>query len=1319
MNDREKTREQLADELQLLRRENEMLKASYEKDIAWRKQTQMKLLVSEEQKNAILNGITTNIAFVDMDLKIIWANKTAATSVNRTPDEMKGHTCYHLWANPEGPCENCPSVKALETKKTEQTIMHTPDGKVWEERGEPIFDAEGNLIGIVEIATDITDRIQMEEALRESETLYRSILKASPDSIAITDLEGRILMFSQAAKTMWGYDREEDLLGHFIENFMAPGDRDRAANDIDLMFKGIRSGPAEYHGLRKDGSTFDFEANGEFIRSADGHPAQMIFIVRDITERKRMEEEKRKTDSRIRTLSKAIEQSPVTTVITDVSGNIEFVNPKFTETTGYTAEEAIGQNPRILKGGDKSISVYKELWDTILSGQSWHGVFQNKKKNGELYWESAVISPVKDEEGSVTHFLAVKEDITSRIQADEALRESEEKYRILTENLKDVVWTLDTQNLRFLYVSPSVKKLRGYTPEEIIAQPMDAALTPEAANFLGSFIQQQVQDLLAGRESFDQFFTSEVEQPCKDGTTVWTEVVTNFFMNEKTGHIELWGVTRDITERKKAEDALRESETKFKTLFEAANDAIFILIGNVFIDCNYKTETLFRCKKTDIIGHTVQEYSPPEQPDGQVSSVKAWEKINNALADKLQFFEWKHQRFDGTTFDTEVSLSKLELNGDTFLQAIVRDITDRKRSQDTLMESELRYRTLFSASPSGIIVLDENGIIIEANEAITKTTLYSHDELIGSSILKITSPDKSHLVAENIKRILAGEILEQEVVNIRKDGTFCIFLLKETAITLPNGKLGVLSVSNDISEGKQAEEALKQTSARLSLATRAARVGVWDYDLVNNIILWDDQMFSLYGLDKKSFGGTYQAWLAGVHPDDAVQSDTEIRMAICGEKELDTEFRVCWPDGSVHNIRALATVQHDDSGKPLHMIGTNWDITDQKKTEEEIKYQNEELQKLNATKDKFFSIIGHDLKSPFNTIVGFSELLVEQVKEKDYEGIEKYAGIIRQSSMRALNLLMNLMEWARSQTGRMDFNPEYFELVDMINETALLFTDLTHQKSISFRLKLPSHAAVYADKAMISTVLRNLISNAIKFTMPGGELIVAADVKPNEVTISVKDTGVGIPKNLIDNLFRIDENFSTPGTQNEKGTGLGLILCKEFAEKHGGKIQVESEVGKGTAFYFTIPCNCELSGKNANTYCSSAKDKEVQVNSESLGLKVLVAEDDETSEALISGAMETICNELLKARTGIEAIEACRNNPDIDLVMMDIKRPVMDGYEATRQIRQFNKNVIIIAQTSYGLNGDRGKAIAAGCNDYIFKPLDLAMLKVLIKKHLK
>ncbi len=241
------------------------------------------------------------------------------------------------------------------------------------------------------------------------------------------------------------------------------------------------------------------------------------------------------------------------------------------------------------------------------------------------------------------------------------------------------------------------------------------------------------------------------------------------------------------------------------------------------------------------------------------------------------------------------------------------------------------------------------------------------------------------------------------------------------------------------------------------------------------------------------------------------------------------------------------------------------------KQREQITKQNKALFESNAEKDKFFSIIAHDLKSPFNAILGFSDILINQVKERDYDGIDEYAKFIQQSSKSAMDLLMNLMDWSRAHTGRMEFKPEYFELNELVKESEYLFEGALLQKEIALTVKIPEDTVVYADNNMIRTVLRNLISNAIKFTNINGHIVLSVIKNKHQCQVSVSDDGVGIPKESMERLFRIDQNYSTAGTQNEKGTGLGLILCKELIEKHKGEIWYESEPGKGSVFYFSLP----------------------------------------------------------------------------------------------------------------------------------------------------
>ncbi|WP_290797077.1 PAS domain-containing sensor histidine kinase [Halomonas sp.] len=246
------------------------------------------------------------------------------------------------------------------------------------------------------------------------------------------------------------------------------------------------------------------------------------------------------------------------------------------------------------------------------------------------------------------------------------------------------------------------------------------------------------------------------------------------------------------------------------------------------------------------------------------------------------------------------------------------------------------------------------------------------------------------------------------------------------------------------------------------------------------------------------------------------------------------------------------------------------DITERKRTEEALTASQESLKELNAAKDRFFSIIGHDLKGPFNHILGFSNVILNQIQNGDLAGTDRYARIIRDSSAQALELLTNLLEWSLSQTGSITFEPEKVSLLPLVNEVIHFFSDPAELKSVRIKRNIPADLFIEADKGMLKTILRNLISNGIKFTPSGGQVLIDVDKHKDGLIVCVSDTGIGLKDEEMDTLFSLGNRYSRPGTDNESGTGLGLLLCKEFVEMHGGGIWAKSNPEGGTTFCFTI-----------------------------------------------------------------------------------------------------------------------------------------------------
>ena len=488
----------------------------------------------------------------------------------------------------------------------------------------------------------------------------------------------------------------------------------------------------------------------------------------------------------------------------------------------------------------------------------------------------------------------------------------------------------------------------------------------------------------------------------------------------------------------------------------------------------------------------------------------------------------------------------------------------------------------------------------------------------------------------------------------------------------------------EITERKRAEEALIESEYRLSLATRAGGVGVWDYDIVNNSLLWDDQMCLLYGVEKENFGGAYEAWQAGVHPDDVARGDAEIQMAIRGEKEFDTEFRVVWPDGTIRNIRALAVVHRDESGKPLHMIGTNWDITAQKQAEEELLKTNRQLEAANAqanemaiqakaanqAKSEFLANMSHEIRTPMNAILGMAELLAETPLSREQE---KYVHLFHDAGENLLTLINDILDLSKVEAGQIQLEKFPFNLGDLIERTGEILGMRAGDKGLDLvcHIQPDLPVEVIGDPLRLRQILTNLIGNAIKFTEKG-EIVLAvkatAPINPAakevEVIFSVADTGIGIS---VDQLAHIFEKFTQADASTSRkygGTGLGLTITRHFVELMGGTLSVQSEPGKGSVFSFTLT----LARQD-----QPLPREETHALSDLQHARILVVDDNATNRMIVREALASRGARVKEAAGGEEGLSflhsACEAGKPFHVVILDYQMPELDGFETGRCIK--------------------------------------------------
>ena len=383
--------------------------------------------------------------------------------------------------------------------------------------------------------------------------------------------------------------------------------------------------------------------------------------------------------------SAALEAAASAIAITDREGIVVWVNHSFHQLTGYSSEEVIGHSMRLLKSGHHPPSFYASMWETILSGQKWQGNIVNRRKDGTLYDGNMTIAPVRDGGGEITHFIAVSHDISGQSRAEE--RASMLAQAI--QNSLDLIGVSDHAG-ELIFVNEALLKVTGHKTEEIIGKHFGELFSPDNPASV-------VEDIgTKGLESGGWKGDCLIRR--RDGTDFTAFLNVGPIKDKQGGVIGMVGIARDITERKKTEDALRQSEAKFKALFETANDAIMIMSGGTFSDCNLRAETFFQCGRDAILGRSPLDFSPSKQPDGRLSSEKTAEIMQAALNGQPQRFEWQHVRADGTLFDAEVSVNRVVALGAGYLQAIVRDITERKQAENALRQARAKLSAALGAS---------------------------------------------------------------------------------------------------------------------------------------------------------------------------------------------------------------------------------------------------------------------------------------------------------------------------------------------------------------------------------------------------------------------------------------------------------------------------------------------------------------------------------------------------------------------------------------------------------------------------------------------
>lgn len=516
-------------------------------------------------------------------------------------------------------------------------------------------------------------------------------------------------------------------------------------------------------------------------------------------------------------------------------------------------------------------------------------------------------------------------------------------------------------------------------------------------------------------------------------------------------------------------------------------------------------------------------------------------------------------------------------------------------------------------------------------------------------------------------------------------------------------------------------EQLSQTNHRLTLALNSAQMGVWDYDPVKNKLHWDKQQFKLFDVLEDEFTGSFESWKNCIHPEDLETAANQSLDALKNSNTFNSEFRIILRNGEIRHIQGLANVIRDENNVATRMIGVNYDISNFKNTQISLQKEKERADIANQAKSQFLATMSHEIRTPLNGIIGLSSIAMQQPMSKE---LDEYLKLIHQSSSSLLRILNEILDFSKLEVQQLKIQNAPFQLEKIFNEAKGLFTPSAKIKNIFLHLELDSaiENCLIGDEIRIKQVLFNLIGNAIKFTSQGG---ITIQTKLNrtvddyvDFSVTVKDTGIGINREDIPKIMRPFEQADSSFSRKYGGTGLGLSISQQLLKLMESSLQIDSELGQGTSMHFHLwlkktndiekktleippmplpPIRDSRSGNLASIVNLNRK-------------KILVVDDNPTNTTLMLKLIEFANGQSFSCNNGIECLEFLKKNT-VDLILMDIQMPIMDGFEATREIRKLDmfKTIPIIGVSAGITLESRETSISSGMNTFIPKPIDLGL----------
>jgi PAS domain S-box-containing protein len=891
----------------------------------------------------------------------------------------------------------------------------------------------------------------------------------------------------------------------------------------------------------------------------------------------------------------------------------------------------------------------------------------------------------------------------------------------------DLLFVFDNDGLIIEANKTAVAKLH-YAPGELPGKSIYSLHPPE----LRTEVEIYLREILESRRSY-----CPIPLISKSGDLVDVETIIS--RGSWNGKPVIFSLSKDLTERKLAEKSAKKSEERYRILFENINDAVFV---HEFTDEGLPGRFLevngVACER---LGYTREELlkMSPSDIDTPASYAKVPDILAKLNTDRHVVWEGTHLTKQGIEIPVEISNHLFSLEGKSVILAMVRDISERKRTEELLQKSEEKYRKIFENVQDIFYQADIDGKIIEISPSIERYSGYKPEELIGKSVEDVyLYPEDRKVLMKALT--LKGEV-EDYILRLKTKAGREIYVSANIHILRgPEGKVtGVEGSLRDVSERIIAEEKLKENEKLLRKQNE-------EYAALNQELRWRNDQILMINKELQQASDIFMNIRTGLHiyhleePDDdrtlrmigtnpAAERLTGLAAKDLLGNTLDENFprlrEKGIPQAYAEVVRTKISKQFDDlvysderviegafsfNAFPLpdNCVGISFEnITGQYKAKELIVENNRQLKEAkdkaeesDRLKSAFLANMSHEIRTPMNGIMGFSMMLADPLLPKETR--DSYLKIVNSSCDQLLHIVNDIIDISKIEAGQIDVSESAFDLKILLNELFTFYSSTTQEKGVKLeidhrRCNVGTSSWIISDRTKLRQIFDNLFSNAVKFT-PSGRIILRCELIDGFIRFELEDTGIGIEPELQNVIFERFRQVESNYTKTYGGTGLGLAITRAYIEKLGGKISVHSEFGKGSKFSFKLPYKPVSEVSIQNDQISKFRPLD-------LGMTVMVVEDEDINWFYLNEILKNRAK-VLRAVTGREAIDLVKQNQEIDIVLMDIKLPDINGLELTKILKSMNSRIKVIAQTAYALSGDREAVIAAGCSGYISKPVN-------------